>query len=165
MPHLTQKRLKELFTYEPETGLFTRIARTGSRGNLGPVAGCLNDQGYLIIGIDAKEFRAHRLAWLYMTGEWPTPECDHLDLDRANNKWANLRSATRSQNGANKRARRDNKAGIKGVCWDKQTRKWRAQLQANGKRINIGRFDCPAAAHFAYLVFANKAFGSFHRGA
>jgi len=99
-----------------------------------------------------------------MTGEWPKGEIDHIDLDRANNKWENLREATHSENSANRRVRSDNILGLKGVAFDKTRGEYRAYIGVNGKRIHLGYSDCPAAAHMAYVVAANKAFGEFARG-
>lgn len=83
---LTQSELKNKLTYNPETGLF---------GRKNKIAGSLRPNGYIQIGINKKLFRAHRLAFLYMTGEWPKSDVDHIDMDRKNNKWANLREADR----------------------------------------------------------------------
>jgi hypothetical protein len=128
---------------------------------VGDVAGSLNRQGYIRIAIDYKYYLAHRLAWLYVYGEWPSGRLDHRDLDRANNRIANLRPATDMQNCANAKRRVDNSTGFKGVS----TRQGRyiAQINRDGRRICLGRFDTPEAAHEAYKAAALKHFGEFAR--
>lgn len=156
---ITAEKLKEVISYDPETGIFTWKHRK-ARGGL---AGHLDSNGYLTIRVDWILYGAHRLAWLYMTGSWPSGDIDHKDGDSANNRWANLRDATVSQNMANSKLSRGNTSGVKGVHWDKDNRKWRARIKVKYKSIHLGEFDCPAAAHFAYLVEADKQFGEFAR--
>lgn len=105
---LTQSRLKELFTYDPETGLFSRNYGTRKVGGL-------TAKGYVAIYVDGKLYLAHRLAFLYMTGEWPKEHVDHKDEVRTNNRWNNLRDCTRSENFRNVGARKNSKTGVKGV--------------------------------------------------
>ena len=101
MNHLiTQARLKELLRYDPETGVFTWRA-TGKGRRLNRQAGTVQATGYLTITIDWRIHLAHRLAFLYVVGDWPPNEIDHIDGDQSNNRWCNLRPATRSQNMAN----------------------------------------------------------------
>jgi hypothetical protein len=97
---LNHRQLLVLFSYDPDTGLFTRLVTTGSRSQAGEIAGSKDSQGYWQISINHRVHRAHRLAWLYMMGEWPDAEIDHRDLNRSNNRWSNLRPATRAQNEA-----------------------------------------------------------------
>src|ERR1019366_3934979 len=115
-------RLKEVLRYVPETGLFTWLMKRGSRA-AGSVAGTLRSDGYIQIRLDGDAYLGHRLAWFYQTGSWPTPECDHQDLDKTNNRWTNLREATKSQNKANVNRPISNTSGAKGVCWHKKGRK------------------------------------------
>lgn len=111
---LTQTRLKELLTYDPVTGYFTRnINIQGFYA--GERAGGITSKGYIAIGIDRKIYLAHRLAFLYMTGEWPKELVDHKDGIKINNEWANLREATNQENKRNVGARKNSKTGIKGV--------------------------------------------------
>lgn len=107
---------------------------------------------------------ASRVAWLVMTGEWPIYEVDHEDCDPGNNKWANLRLATRSQNSANRRRPKNNRSGYKGVSWDTRRNTWRSQLVVAGKRIWLGYFDDPVVAHTAYCQTAERHFANFARG-
>ena len=97
---LTVERLRELLSYDPATGKFLwRVGRQCMRA--GAVAGATEVQGYRVIKIDGKIYKAHRLAWLYVTGEWPPEEIDHKNTDPQDNVWSNLRLATHSQNQAN----------------------------------------------------------------
>src|SRR5690606_34614864 len=98
---LTQQRLKELLYYDPETGIFTRlVGRSGPRARAGDVAGSDNGKGYIRIYVDGRPYKAHRLAWFYMHGEWPE-EIDHRNGERADNRLSNLRPVTRQQNNLN----------------------------------------------------------------
>ena len=115
MKKLTRARLRELFHYDPETGLFTRLITTSSRARAGMVAGSLHGEGYLSIRIDGRLYLSHHLAWFYMTGRWPRRIIDHEDTDGTNNRWVNLRKANKSGNGANARLSRANTSGFKGV--------------------------------------------------
>jgi hypothetical protein len=159
---ITAERLRELLHYDPETGVFTwRLPRRGVRA--GYEAGASRSDGYRRIQVDGRVIYAHRLAWPYMTGEWPDAEIDHINGDPSDNRIVNLRPATRSQNSANGRKPSDNTSGLKGVSWHARGRKWRAQIVVNGKCRHLGLFDCPAAAHAAYLAATEKFFGEYAR--
>lgn len=162
---LTAERLREVLHYDPETGVFTWLVKTSNRVHVGRVAGTSHKIGYRMIAIDGHLYYAHRLTWFYMTGKWPNAALDHGNLDKDDNRFANLREATMSQNLANTRARSDNTSGLKGVGWDERRGKWMARITTRGKRRHLGRFDCPAAAHLAYVVAAHKHFGEFARSA
>lgn len=149
--------LKTHFLYDPLTGHFTCL--TGLR--VGKRAGSLTKRGYWQLIFRGKNYAAHRLAWLYMTGEWPTGQLDHRDNNRSNNAWANLRVATNSQNNANRSANPKRK-GLKGVTQLKNG-KWRAQLMKDYRIVYAETFNCPAAAHFAYILIASRLFGEFAR--
>lgn len=137
---VTQARLRELFEYSPDTGVFTR--KVGVKGYAaGSVAGTDNGHGYIRIRVDGVFYLAHRLAWLYVTGGWPNGEIDHRDRDRSNNRFENLRDVDRSTNLINTSCRASNVSGEKNVNWDKVRRKWTVQLRRRGRQINGGRFD------------------------
>ena len=169
MPSLTHlddlavERLKYLFRYDPDSGSFTRLVRTSNSTKIGEIAGGLNGDGYRYIMIDGRRYRSSRLAHLYMTNGWPEDLIDHRDLCRSNDKWKNIRLATYSQNMANIPPHRDNRSGLKGVTWDGGAGKWKAQIWRGGN-LNLGKFDCPAAAHIAYVIAADIQFGRFSRG-
>ena len=151
---LTQSQLREILTYNPVTGLWFNKKNKE--------VGC-HDHGYVRILINGKKYYAHRLAWLYMTGEWPPVIIDHKNLIGTKNDWDNLRLATKSTNGANLKITKRNKTGLKGVSICRNTGKYRADITVQEKGLNLGRFDCPAAAHFAYQIAAEKAFGAYSR--
>jgi hypothetical protein len=158
---LTQARLRALLQYDPETGKFTRLI--GVQGfAAGTEAGTFHPpSGYVYLGVDRKTYRAHRLAWFYMTGKWPVEDIDHANRDRADNRWANLREASRSQNNANGARRRDNTSGAKGVSWDAKNKRWRAYIVSSGKQRHLGRFADYEAAKAAYVRAATDTFGEF----
>jgi hypothetical protein len=166
MSTITAERLRQLLHYDPERGVFTWLSRPAERSwntrFAGTRAGTINGLGYVVIGILGRRYKAHRLAWLYVHGEWPGRELDHINCDKSDNRIANLRPATRSQNIANSRARSDSTSGLKGVRWHESSRRWLARLTAGGKR-HIGLFDTPEAAHAAYIAAAEKHFGEFAR--
>jgi hypothetical protein len=150
---LTQARLKELLHYDPETGCFVwRVARS-ARAKAGTVAGSLW-RGYVNISVDAKIYTAHRLAWLYVTGAWPTNVIDHINRFRSDNRWCNLRLSTQTLNAQNARLRRDNQSGAKGVSWHEGNRKWRARIQADKKQLFLGWFSTFEDAAAAYKTAA-----------
>src|SRR4051812_42640544 len=116
---LTSKRLKEVLHYDSETGVFTWLVRRNGAGgprNPGDRAGGLIKVGYEAIGVDGTRYYTHRLAWLYMKGKWPDSTIDHIDGDRLNNRFANLRDVLRKTNNQNlKAAQRNNSSGLLGV--------------------------------------------------
>ena len=148
---ITAAFLRELFHYDPETGVFTRlVTRQGQGARAGDVAGTLKPSGYLTIWICGANHMAHRLAWLYVHGKWPTHEIDHIDGNRANNAIANLRDVTRSVNHQNlRRARSDSAHGFLGVS--PFFGKWKARITVNRVFQHLGVFDTPEEAHAAYL--------------
>jgi hypothetical protein len=113
--------------------------------------------------IDRRAYLAHRLAWLYMTNEWPLCNIDHKDGDKTNNKWANLRLASVSQNAANKKRPATNTSGFKGVYWAPKSQKWAAQIEVNGHSIYLGLFATREGAHAIYCKAATEYFGGFAR--
>jgi len=161
---LTQERLHELLRYDPHTGEFHWLQRPSYVVQPGDVAGSLNKtNGYWLIHIDGRNYKAHQLAWLYKTGEWCRPMIDHADCDRTNNRWKNLRRATSSANAANRGRPRTNVSGFKGVHQRRDTGKWRAQIWKDGRAIYLGQFSTPQEAHAAYVAKARELFGEFAR--
>lgn len=160
--NLTQDRLKEVYEYIPESGLFIRKIRT-FRHKAGEIAGTLLDEGYIQIGIDGKQYRAHRLAFFYMTGEWPTLEVDHINGCRSDNTWNNLREATRIQNCQNKKISKGNTSGYKGVSWDSTLQRFRASIKVAGKGKYLGSYKTAEEASKAYQNAAEELFGDFNR--
>ena len=158
---LTQERLKELLTYDPDTGVFRWRTRRGSSG-AGKTAGSDNGKGYIVIRIDRRIYKAHRLAWLHELGRFPPADLDHINGQKGDNRIANLREATRSQNQANLGAPRNNTSGVKGVFWDKHAGKWVAQIRQGGRK-HLGCFSDKSEAKAAYEKAARELFGDFAR--
>lgn len=161
-PNLTAARLREVLDYNPGTGGFTWKVRPSCRVSVGGNAGSITDGGYCVIRIDRRIHRAHRLAWLYVYGEWPANMVDHKNGCRADNRIENLRAASHQLNAQNMRAARsDNSSGKLGVSWDSRRGKWLAQIKdADGKHRHLGRFATPEAAYDRYL----DAKRSLHQG-
>lgn len=148
---LTAQTLRELLHYDPETGIFTRaVSQRGRNGRKGCQAGGKSDSGYIRISIQNKLHQAHRLAWLYMFGVWPTGDVDHIDGDRTNNRIANLRDVSTSVNMQNqKSAQPRNISGFLGVT--KHGNRFEASIKLNGINHYIGSYATPQTAHEAYL--------------
>jgi len=139
---ITQKELKERLHYNPNTGIFTWILphkkATKAAAKIGGVAGRFDKYGYRRISVNGKEYLAHRLAWLYMTGRLPCDQLDHINHIRDDNRWANLREATNSDNQKNSSLQKNNKSGIAGVMWYKYTNRWLVRINTNPKMISLG---------------------------
>jgi hypothetical protein len=161
--------LRERVSYDPETGEFrwkplppTTVAARSRNARCGSGRADRQDRDrYRVIKIDHQTYAAHRLAWLYMTGEWPALEIDHANLNKSDNRWQNLRLATRSQNQANRAVRAVNKTGFKGV--HQKGRKYVAQLTFQQRVIYLGQHDTPEAAFAAYSEASERYHGAFAR--
>lgn len=150
-PTLTADRVREVLDYNPETGVFRWKVRLGQRCRVGNEAGSFSAEGYRQIKIDGRLHLAHRLAWLHTYGVWPRVDLDHRNEIKYDNRIANLREATKAQNTQNRsRARSDNQNGFMGVS--RVTGGWRALIDVNGQRHNLGLFGTPEEAHAAYLA-------------
>ena len=150
---LTAERLRELFHYNSETGVLTRLVRTSNSVKVGDVAGWLTSEGYIRIRVDGRPHMAHRLAWLYIHGRFPPAETDHANGIRDDNRIINLRAVTNGENQQNQRRARSNSAsGLLGACWSAPHRKWRAKIKLNGKMLHIGLFSTAELAHAAYVA-------------
>lgn len=163
-PRLSKEYVDNALSYDPDTGLFTWKFRADKAKQIntrvaGKQAGTLDQSGYILIGINKVNYAAHRLAWLVMTGEWPASEIDHRDGMGSNNKWENLRLATRAQNNANQKAY--GASGLKGVCYHKRDKVWQAGIRIGEKSIHLGSFNTPEEAHAAYCDAAAKKYGEF----
>lgn len=151
---LNQNRLKELLIYDKDTGLFfSNISNS--------VVGYKDDDGYIRIKINKKYYRAHRLAFLYMTGKFPDRQVDHKDLDKSNNKWDNIRSADNSKNNMNRILQKNNSSGYRGVSQFKG--RYRAIINKNKESIFLGYFETAEQASYAYKRAAIAKFGEFYR--
>ena len=152
---LTAERLMAAVSYERETGLFYRLPRAGNRNAERP-AGTVNKIiGYAIVCVDGKQRYAHRLAWLYVYGQWPDGSIDHINGIRTDNRIENLRDVSHKTNMQNIRsANSRNSSGFLGVM--PSLSKWQAQINIDGKQTYLGRFDTPELAHEAYVSAKRK---------
>ncbi len=167
---VAHEELKAMLAYDPATGDFVWKSRddvptwwnTKYAGNR---AGSTDAYGYVVLRINARTFKAHRIAWFYVTGAMPDPniEIDHINGDRRDNSIANLRLADDLQNAANACVRRDNSSGVKGVSWHRRIHKWQAQINECGRRTSLGYFDNILAAQRAYQERAQIIHGEFAR--
>lgn len=164
---LTLEALRERLHYNPETGIFTWLSSPSKKAItlIGKPAGTSRRDEYVVIGIDGRDYRAHRLAWLYVYGEWPAGRIDHINLNRSDNRMANLRLCTHSQNLANTRARRTNSSGYKGVYFHTGAKRWQAKIKVNYRTKHLGFFDTREEAAEAYRKGAELYFGEFARAA
>ena len=137
---MTQSELKSLLNYDQDTGIFTWIKQVSNK-KIGLIAGTEHPKGYVIIRINKHNYRAHRLAWLYINGEWPKNILDHINGVRSDNRISNLREVTNSQNNYNSKMSSKNTSGVKGVSWHKRDKKWRVQIRINCKNYHLGSFD------------------------
>lgn len=155
-PELTREEVAELLEYDPNTGVFTWKAITSNRVKAGIRAGTVNGRGYRLIGVNGKQVPAHRLAFLFMTGKWPAKYVDHINGQRDDNRFPNLRDVTQTVNMQNqKKARQDSKTGLLGVTLKKG--RFRATIKVNGKQRSLGTFSTPEVAHAVYLSHKRKA--------
>lgn len=154
---MTQERLKSLLRYDPETGVFVWLVKPSKRRALGSIAGGIDrGLGYVVIRIGGISFLAHRLAWLYMTGEWPHGIVDHQDTVRSNNRWTNLRDVTNAVNMQNqRRATAGSRSGLLGAIALPNGR-FQAMIKINGKSRHISMHDTAAAAHQAYVTMKRQ---------
>ena len=142
---LNQAKLKELLDYNPDTGVFTRRMAN----NRTKPAGVLNHDGYVIFYIGNRRYLAHRLAWLYVNGEMPVLEIDHINRDKADNRIANLRQVTRSEQCQNKDIQSNNTSGVIGVSWHKTKQKWGAHIKLMNVQRHLGFYPDKESAIFA----------------
>ena len=138
MKKLTQARLKEVIDYDPLTGIFVWKKSLSANAIVGSTAGSKTKFGYIVIQIDRKIHKAHRLAFLFMEGYFPENEIDHINRVSYDNRWCNLRHVSHQCNMRNKSVQRNNSSGITGICLDRE--RWKAQIRVSKKKINLGRF-------------------------
>ena len=160
---LTADRLRQVLHYDPSTGFFTWLVKRG-RQSAGTRAGTKAGDGAIHICVDGVVYNAHRLAFLYMTGRWPTEEIDHRNVTNDDNRWENLREATRVQNSVNVRVKRHCRSGLKGAFLTKSGKRWFSVLTVNRRQQRLGTFDTPEEASAAYFKAAKAVYGEFARG-
>ena len=176
-PELTAEYARECLDYNPDTGIFTWKVRP--RGHFrsegkwkgcntrfaGKEAGYLNETGYISLRINKTLNQAHRIAWLITTGSWPTRFIDHINMNRSDNRLANLREVTNGENMCNSGRCSRNTSGTKGISWHAGTGKWRAQINVLKKHYHIGLFQSMDDAAKAIKEARIKLHGEFaHHG-
>lgn len=152
-----------VLSYDPKTGALRWLTPSNrDRNRAGKIAGREKpDKGgkYVVVSLGRRSIGAHRIAWLLMTGAWPDREVDHRNRQKHDNRWSNLRAASRAENNANIPGR--GASGRKGVRWHKKTQKWNANITVSGRTRSLGYFDSLDAAASAYETAAKSAFGEF----
>lgn len=168
---LTQQYLQSILNYDPKTGIFvwkkrSDVSEAWNTKYAGKEAGRVARNGYREIIIWKKHYQASRIAWLYVTGEWPSLDIDHKDNIRINNVFSNLRQATNTENLRNRKKQKNNKSGYKGVFYNKYNKNWTASINVSRKKSKfLGAFKTAEEAHSAYCQAANKYHGEFARTA
>ncbi len=160
---LTHDRLLSVLQYNPATGKFTWLKRISIRIRIGEEAGFTNLDGYIEIGIDNQNYQAHRLAWFYMTGKWPSAQIDHKNTIKSDTTWENLREATHGQNVDNVGLRANNSSGVKGVSFLSKSKKWHARIMHKKTLYRLGDFATKEQARIAYIEKAKELKGEFMR--
>ncbi len=139
MKKLTQKKLRKLFDYDKETGVFTRLIGVSYQHKKGTIAGGFDKStGYIVIRIAGKLYYAHRLAWLYLYGDFPKNQIDHINHNKCDNSENNLRNTTQGENMKNASKYSNNKSGITGVIWNKREKRWKAWITVDSKQLSLG---------------------------
>lgn len=156
-------RLRELFLYDPATGAFVNRVARGSLARAGQVAGSKHCAGYLAIRIDGRAYLCHRLAWLYMHGEWPADQIDHINGVRTDNRIENLRECSNAENCQNVRAHRDSTSSFTGVSWSgsSKSKPWVAQICVNKRQRFLGYYATESEAA-SVRAAAKSELHSFH---
>lgn len=154
--------------YDQETGVFLwrhRLDKADhwNRRYSGKKAGCVAKGGYLLIAINDRLMKAHRLAWLIVTGEWPKGVIDHINGEPADNRFSNLRDISQAENMRNQRRNSKNKSGFKGVSYFARDKKWLATIKVNRKTRYLGYFETPELAHAAYCAASLDLHGDYGR--
>jgi hypothetical protein len=139
---LTQQELMTILNYDPNTGLFRWKYQIGNGKRIpNAIAGSKKKDGYIYIGVNGKVYKAHRLAWLYVTGSWPSNTIDHINGIKDDNRFNNLRDIEHRFNVQNISVPKNNTTGYTGVSWHKASQKWLAKIRINHKAIHLGIFD------------------------
>lgn len=137
---ITQKELRQILSYDANTGIFISKINRGKRIKINDVLGTVRSDGYISIVINSKHYKAQNLAWLYVYGKLPKNELDHKNKNKADNKIANLRDIEHKENCRNRSKRSDNKSGVTGVYFNEKRNKWLCGIRVDGKYYHLGCF-------------------------
>lgn len=155
--------VRRVFDYNPETGVLTWLVRLNSRIRIGSEAGTVDKlSGYRFIQVDGKKYKASRLIWLWMTGEWPAGEIDHKNRNKSDDRFSNLRDSSHGQNMRNG-FWGTNSSGIKGVSWNKARAKWQVELTVNYEKKYLGLFSSFEEAEQIVIAATKKYHKEFSR--
>jgi len=162
---MDKELIEELFTYDEEGGELYRIKKSQSYSGAARPAGCINSNGYSYVAIKGIRYLTHRIIFLLMTGELPE-QVDHINHDRADNRWENLRAVSNQENARNSPIRSTNTSGTTGVTWEKRFKKWCAQITVDGKNKFLGYYCDKKEAIVARKIAENEyGFHVNHGGA
>lgn len=148
----TREQLLERFSYNPEDGSLISDGRE---------AGYPMKSGYRLLSVKKRRIYAHRAIWCMMTGDWPVFEIDHANGVKSDNRWCNLRAATRTENARNQGKTKKNTSGFKGVSFHTRVGRWRAVIETRFGHKHLGYFDDKETAFEAYQWAAQHYFGNF----
>lgn len=165
-PLPSYETVREFFDYDPETGILRWKVKRANK-EIGDVAGCQRGSGYWQVGIEYKLYRVHLIIWLWVTGAEPKNFIDHENTIKSDNRWVNLREATKSQNQANIGLTKANTSGLKGAsryrAGDSYGMHWQSAIVKDGKHMHLGHFATAEEAHVAYCDAAKRLFGKYAR--
>lgn len=161
VPNFTQLALKQLVYYDEVTGNFTWLnpKRTTVTGKL---AGWKNSNNYLMITVFGQTLKQHRLAYFYKLGKMPEKQLDHINGNKSDNSWKNIREATASENSLNTQIKANNTSGYRGVSYDKTRKLWKAKGTLNKVEVYLGRFYLKEEAKNAYDTWAKLTHKEFY---
>lgn len=155
-----RQEIEDRYVLEPKTGIFYNRRRLGSRA-AGHMSGSISSNGYrYLLFSGGQKLLAHRLVWFLTHDVWPK-EIDHINGNPDDNRIENLRTATHAENCRNSRRHKDNKSGVKGVCWEQKRGRWAAYICVDGRRHGLGRFRTKEDAASAYREAALEFHGKF----
>lgn len=157
---LTAEKAQELLSYDMDRGILTRKVSLTNTVKIGDVAGSVNKKGYVSVGVNGRYYLAHRVIWLIVHGKWPSKQIDHINGIKTDNRICNLCEVSNSINAQNKKSISNNTSGLLGVSWLSKAKKWRAQIQVQGKVMYLGLYNDKYEAHSAYLTAKRK----YHEG-
>lgn len=140
MENITREAVQKVLEYDPETGAFTWLSNR-IKALTGKPLSSVNCYGYLRLKLFGKEYVAHRIAFLLVLGRMPVDQVDHINGDRMDNRWVNLREVSNAENCRNRKVRSDNNSGYMGVSWESGRNKWKAGICFDGQRRHLGYFD------------------------